>query len=148
MSVRRSGRGADALTAALRQLDGVQAKAGWFETARYPDGKPIAGVAYFHEYGTVKMPARPFMRPTVDDKRNEWTDTLAKGAAAVLRGEATALGVMEATALKAAGDIGETITRVTSPPLSPRTIARKGFAKPLVDTGAMLQQLTGVAERK
>lgn len=148
MSVTKSGPGAARLVAALKELDGVQAKAGWFETARYPDGTPIAGVAFFHEYGTVKMPARPFMRPTVAEKRREWLDTLGAGSRAVMRGEASALEVMEATALKAAGDIATKITQVSSPPLSPKTVARKGFAKPLVDTGAMLQQLTGVAERK
>lgn len=169
MAVRRTGPGVAVLTAALRSLDGVQAKTGWFETAKYADGTPVAYVATIHEFGAIVVnadavagayqnggggaapiliPARPFMRPTVAAKGDSWMKLLAQGAAQVLLGKATAEQVLEAVALRAAGDVAKTISTISSPPLSPRTIAgKKGATKPLVDTGQMIQSVTGVVER-
>lgn len=150
MPVRRTGPGVARLVAALRELDGLQAKTGWFETAKYADGTPVAYVATIHEFGYPEggIPARPFMRPTVAEQGQAWLDMLAKGSKAILTGGATPAGVLEAVALKAAGDVAKTISGVTSPPLSPLTIARKkGATKPLVDTGQMIQSVTGVVEK-
>ena len=36
-----------------------------------------------------------------------------------------------------AGQLQKSINETNNPPLSPRTIARKGFDKPLIDTGHM-----------
>lgn len=36
------------------------------------DGEPLKGfIAHFHEYGTVKMPAKPFMRPADEATKAE-----------------------------------------------------------------------------
>lgn len=149
MAVKRSGPGVARLVAALAELDGVQAKTGWFETAKYDDGTPVAYVATVHEFGYTPggIPARPFMRPTVAEKRQEWMGLLGDGARAVLTGGATPLQIMEAVALQAAGDVAKAIQGVTTPPLSPLTVASKGFNKPLVDTGLMMQSVTGIAEK-
>lgn len=147
MAVKRTGPGVAKLVAALAELDGVQAKTGWFETAKYDTGVPVAYVATIQEFGSGAIPARPFMRPTVAAKRQEWLGLLADGARAVLTGGANPVQVMEAVALQAAGDVAKTIQGITSPPLSPLTVARKGFNKPLVDTGLMMQSVTGVAEK-
>lgn len=156
------------LKVALRELDGVTGKTGWFESAKYPDGTPVAYVAAIQELGAVLRPAddghvsaadwtgdgpaggfippRPFMRPAVAKHGQEWMDQLAKGAAAVLKGQYTALEVMEAVAMRAAGDIGKEIQAVTTPPLAASTIANKGFSKPLIHSRLMFQSVTGVAE--
>lgn len=159
------------LQVALRELDGITGKTGWFETAKYADGTPVAYVAAIQEFGAVLrpddglglasqwmgenegpaggfIPPRPFMRPAVAKHGQEWMDLLAKGAKAALAGKFTAVEVMESVALRAAGDIGKQISAVMTPPLAPSTIAAKGFSKPLVDTGLMLQSVTGIAEAK
>lgn len=148
MTVRRSGPGARRLIVALKDIDGLEARTGWFETAKDAQGVPVATKAAAHEFGTARIPARPFMRPTVAAKERPWLDQLAQGSKAILRGEATAEGVLEGVALRAAGDIAKAITATNSPPLSPKTVKRKGFDKPLVETGQMLQSVTGVVERK
>lgn len=151
MTVKRTPHagGVTRLVAALRELDGVQAKTGWFETAKYKDGTPVALVAAIHEFGApgAGIPARPFMRPTVAEKREAWMRNLEAGATEVLRGNMSASAVLEAVAMRAAGDISKAISRVTSPPLSPITIKRKGSAKPLVETGLLRQSVTGIVER-
>ncbi len=148
MTVRRTGPGSARLVAALKGLDRLEAKTGWFETSRDVKGVPVATKAAAHEFGTSRVPARPFMRPTVAAQRDAWMRQLAQGSKAILRGEATPEGVLEALALRAAGDVAKAIRAVNAPPLSPKTVKRKGFEKPLVDTGQMLQSVTGVVERK
>lgn len=150
MTVRRvSGPSVD-LGSKLRALDGFVGKTGYFETARYPDGTPVAYVATVHEFGSPEgnIPARPTMRPTAARKQAEWGALAGQGARAVLRGEQSPEAVLELLALGAAGDVAQAIREVQTPALKPQTIERKGFAKPLVDTGVMLQSVTGVVESK
>lgn len=143
---KREGKGVATITAAIRGLDKVQGKVGWFETAHYEDGTPVAYVAAIQEFGTDRIPARPFMRPAVADHGGEWIDLMARGAKAAVDGRYTPEQVLEAVTLQAAGDVAKKISAVTAPPLSPVTVKRKGFDKPLVDTGQMLQSVTGIVE--
>ena len=138
----------DVLAEALRELDGLDAKTGWFETARDAKGVPVATKAAANEFGTATIPPRPFMRPTVAARRVAWMDQLGAGAKAVLEGRAKPADVLETVAVGAAGDVAKTIRSVTSPPLNKRTLARKGFDKPLVETRQMIQSVTGVVEKK
>lgn len=131
----------------LEGLDDLEGKVGWFETAHYPDGTPVAYVAAIHEHGAGPIPARPFMRPAVAEYGRSWVALLGRGAKAALNGSTSPHAVLEAVTLRAAGDVGKSIKAVTSPALSPMTIRRKGFDKPLVDTGQMLQSVTGKVER-
>lgn len=147
MSVRREGPGTAKVLAAIKGLDGLEGKTGWFETAHYPEGTPVAYVATIQEFGTPRIPARPFMRPAVADHGGEWIELLADGAKASLNGGPAPEQVLEMVTLAAAGNVAEKIQAVTSPPLSPVTVARKGSAKPLIDTGQMVQSVTGKVEK-
>lgn len=151
---RTPGPGAQQLQALLDGLGNVRGKTGWFESAKYPDGTPVAYVAAIQEFGAGKIPPRPFMRPTVAEQQAAWRESLDKGARSILSGDRTLLQVVELLTLKAAGDIAKTISEVYNPPLAEATIrARagrnaKGMAstKPLVDTGIMINSVTGIAE--
>lgn len=147
MTVRREGPGTNQVVRILKDFDGLEGKVGWFETAAYPDGTPVAYVATIHEFGTARIPARPFMRPAVSDNGQQWLEQLADGAKASLTGGPPPASVLELVALGAAANVAEKIVAVTSPPLSPATVARKGSSKPLVDTGQMLQSVTGKVEK-
>lgn len=146
MSVRREGPGTAKLAATLDGLEGLEGKVGWFESAHYPDGTAVAYVATIHEFGTEHIPARPFMRPAVQDNGPEWMQLLGQGAQRAAEGSISARDVLEMVTLKAAGDVAKKIEAVTSPALSPVTIKRKGKAKPLIDTGQMFQSVTGKVE--
>lgn len=147
MTVTRTGPGTERVLATLEGLDGVEAKVGWFESAHYPGGTSVAHVATIHEFGTTHIPARPFMRPAVADHGGEWVQMIADGAKAAMQGSMSPEAVLEVVAMQAAGNVAEKIQAVTSPPLSPITIKRKGHDKPLVDTGQMIQSVTGKVER-
>lgn len=134
------------IVAAVEGLVGVEGKVGWFDTARYKDGTPVAYVATIHEFGTSRIPARPFMRPAVAEYGPQWVQLIGDGAKAVLRGSVGARDALEMVMLRAAGDVGKSITAVSGPPLAPQTVKRKGFDTLLVDTGQMIQSVTGKVE--
>lgn len=150
MSVRRKPGASITIDAALEGLDGLVGKTGYFENAIYPDGTPVAYVATIQEFGHPEggIPARPTMRPTAEAMRGEWSALLARGARAALNGQISPRDVLEAVALRAAGDVGKSIQALTSPALHPDTVKAKGFAKPLIDSGQMFQSVTGVVEQR
>lgn len=159
MQVRRDKSGYDRLEKGLRAMGDKVGKAGWFPSSKYEDGTPVAAVAAQNEYGNPakKIPARPFFRPTIAAKQQEWTRHLQEGAIAVLDGKISATAVMENVAKLAASEIAETITLIWKPALSPRTIAarlakiKRGkviglIDKPLIESKIMFNELSGVVE--
>ena len=169
-----SGREFTVLAEKLKQLEGKSSQAGWFENATYPDGTKVAYIASIQEYGvpSKSIPPRPFMRPTIAAKQNEWLGIMAKGAKAILKGTMTAEQVMGLVASQAVADVLVTITEITSPPLSPitlelramrragvkitgktvgeaaRKVAQEGYTtpsvsdKPLIDTNELYDKMT------
>lgn len=146
------------LSVILSDMDGVRGKVGWFESAKYPDGAPVAGIAAIQEFGSVKnnIPPRPFMRPTVRRCTPIWGKIAAQGSKAVLNGNATMADVMEGIGLNAVGEIRRSISQVTEPPLKPATVAARRRAratgqasdKPLIDTKRMFDTITHTVEDK
>ena len=149
MTVRREGPGTAKVLATLEGLDGLEGKVGWFESAHYPGGTPVAYVATIHEFGTGRIPARPFMRPAVADHGGEWLELIGQGVKASMMGDPSPAEVLELVMLQAAGNVAEKIQSL--PPLDPKasavTIKRKGHSKALIDTGQMFQSVTGKVER-
>lgn len=115
----------------LAALDKMQARVGWMESARYADGKPVAGIAVVQEYGSEKMgiPPRSFMRSTQAEKKGDWDKTMKSGFSAVMRGTRTAAQLMEAMGALASGDVRKKITQIMDPPLSPLTIKLRAYKK-------------------
>jgi len=115
----------------LEALENTQAKVGWFESAKYENGRPVAAVAAGNELGipSRSIPARPFFRPTGEEKKNEWGESAARLAGRVLEGKAAADDAMEILAAKAHGDVLDTLAAINSPPLSPITIMARAWKK-------------------
>ncbi len=143
-----------ALEAALRILKDKQAKVGWFEGSKYEDGTPVAGVAAQNEFGNPakRIPARPFMRPTITEKETAWGAIAERGVRAVLASQATTQDVMELLAKTAVFDIQKTIAALQTPELSPVTIKHRlerksdkktvgALTKPLIDTNHMFSTI-------
>jgi hypothetical protein len=121
-----------------RRLSGPSTvKVGFLANATYPDGKPVAMIAAIQEFGAPRagIPPRPFFRNMIRAKKGEWP----KGIATQLK--ATNFDVkktLELTGQAISGQLRQSIIDTNSPALAPSTIARKGHAKPLVDSGHML----------
>jgi hypothetical protein len=107
---------------ALKELDGIETKVGWFPGARYENSTPVAYVAAIQEFGAGPIPPRPFFRATITDQKAAWAGFAEMGAKAILRGTHTAHDVMDGLGELAQEDVKETINQITAPPLSPITL--------------------------
>lgn len=114
---------------------GGKLKVGFLAGATYPDGTSVPLVAAANEFGTEKSPPRPFFRKMVDDNQSLWGPTLAvylKRSNYDIEFSLDQLGeVIE-------GELKQSINEFVGAPLSPRTIAAKGFDKQLIDTSFMI----------
>ncbi len=88
MTVRDTDRGARALTGRLERLarTEVHVTAGVHEDAgTHPSGLPVAELAGIVEFGTDKVPPRPFVRGAVDDAETTLERDLAQATERVAR---------------------------------------------------------------
>ena len=83
------------LSLRLKELSGVETKVGWFPSARYEDGTPVAYVASVQELGHGPIPPRPFFRTTAAAEQAAWAKYAAQGAKAVLAGKLSGRAVMD-----------------------------------------------------
>lgn len=119
---------------------GAAVKVGFLENATYPDGTKVAMIAAIQDFGapSVGIPPRPFFRNMVAAKKDEWPKAIAQ---LLVANNYDARRTLEQTGAAIAGQLRQSIIDTNDPPLSPRTIARKGSRKPLVDSGHMLQSV-------
>lgn len=138
-------RGGDRLAQALRDLarkvsNLATLRVGFLENAKYPDGTPVAMIAAINEYGAPSrgQPPRPFFRNMINEKQGEWPEAIAN----LLRHhDMNAAEALEDAGITIEGQLRQSITDLTEPPLAPSTIRRKGHAKPLIDTSHMLNSV-------
>lgn len=113
---------------------GKKVRVGFLEGATYPDGTPVATVAAIQEFGSQTIPARPFFREMISEKKDGWGASLGNLLKASDMDSAKALNLMGEGI---EGQLKQSINELMQPPLAPSTIARKGFDKPLIDTAHM-----------
>lgn len=137
--------GGSALEAKLAEIaerlgGGETLRVGFLEGATYPDGTAVPLVAAANEFGDPGMnrPPRPFFRRMIAAKSPEWGSDLSKVAMASGYDPKAFLPLM-GERIKA--QLQESIRELTDPALAQSTIDRKGFDKPLIDTGHMLNSV-------
>lgn len=133
-------KGGDKLKAALDQIakrldKGGTLKVGFLEGATAPDGQSIPLRAALNEFGHDNVPPRPFFRNMVAAKAGEWPDGIAHQLKATNYDVDKTL-TRTGDAIK--GQLVESILDLWEPALSPVTIAKKGFEKPLIEHGDMI----------
>lgn len=102
--------------------------------------KPVAMIAAIQEFGAPArgIPPRPFFRNMIAKKSKTW----AKGIATQLKiNNYNVKKTLMITGEVIAGQLRQSIIETNSPPLAASTIARKGFAKPLIDTSHMINSV-------
>ena len=122
------------------QATTAKVRVGIIEQANYDgsDGESVAQVAFWNEYGTATIPPRPFFRNTIAEHKDEWP----KQAAEML--EANGGDVRQALADMGEvvkGQIKMTIQDFREPPNAAATVKKKGFDKPLIDTGTLWRSI-------
>lgn len=96
---------------------------------------PVHGVAKPH---TINIPPRPFFRTMIAEKSKDWPRALGALAKNNDYDIDKTLGQM-GEGIK--GQLQQSIQKLDGPPLKAATVARKGFDKPLVDTGHMMNSV-------
>lgn len=156
MEIRRTGN-ASAIKKVLEELGRKEIKVGFFESAKYTDGTPIAYVAAIQEFGHGPIQPRPFMRPAEQQNAAKWQKGIAAGVKAALNGSITIEHALEQVGMVAAGDVRKAIKAVTAPLLADSTISARqrrlkgkkaASIKPLVDSGQMIQAVTSAVVDK
>lgn len=141
-------RGWAAIKQNLQRGDKIEIAVGVHEGATN-NGLSIAEYATYNEFGTDKIPSRPFMRTAFDENKAKYVraiDNIWRAIASPKASVETLLGRLGVTASQ---DIHRTIKgRDFLPKLSERTIkAKKGSTKTLIDTGAMVNSIHHVIRR-
>lgn len=111
---------------------------GFLAKARYPNGLHVAQDAFWQEFGTKNMPARPAMQNAVAEHSAGWAGAMAKIAKAQNYDSKRTLALM-GEGIK--GQIQSSIQALVDPPLAESTVKAKGFDKPLIDSGLMVRSV-------
>jgi hypothetical protein len=121
---------------------GGELSVGFLEKATYPGdpddpekaGLKVAQVAFWNEFGTSRAPPRPFFRNMIAEKAKTWGRALGLNAK---NNKYDAKGTLTAMGHGIRDQLVESIVKFRDPPNAPYTIRKKGFDKPLIDTGVM-----------
>ncbi len=152
-SVTDVDKGYTARLRAIASLNGsVTAKVGVIGEQAAKTHDPKSGMsngelAATHEFG-LGVPQRSFVRGWVDEQKPRILEELKTEAHAVLRGQRDIYRAMDRFGQWGSLKIVSRIAGFIPPPLSPVTIARKGHALPLVDTGELIRSIDSAVERR
>lgn len=118
---------------------------GFLEGANYPDGTPVALVAAVQEFGAPRrnIPPRPFFRTMITEKSPEWGPAIG---ALLVHNNYNASRTLGQVGVAIEGQLQESISGFSGAPLSPKTVAAKGFDKALIDTGVMFRSVSSVVK--
>ena len=128
------------LASALKKYSEMNAsvRVGVIESATYPDGTPVAMVAFWNEYGTKTSPVRAFFRTTVSDQKKNWVLSVQN----LMKMHDDPKKVMGLIGEHMRGQIVQSINTWTDPKNSDYTVRMKGFQKPLVWSGQMMRSIS------
>lgn len=135
--------GGDKLEKKLRKLSAAADKAatldvGFLAGSTDSEGVSNALKAALSEYGTSRMPPRPFFRNAIRDNVAKWGPNLGTALVKTNFQADRALALLGESIV---GQVQESINKLSSPPLARSTIERKGFEKPLIHHGDMLRSV-------
>ena len=115
---------------------------------RYPDGTPVLAVAFYNEFGTETIPARPFIKNGGRIATKKLEPILKKVIKAVNNDKAKLKNEFEKVGLLAEAIVKKYIVQLKSPPNAQSTIDAKGADNPLVDTNLMKNSITSQVRKK
>jgi len=113
----------------------------------YEDGTDVADVAMFNEFGTSTIPARPFMEQSFERHKAEYVEECERIWDAVVKKQPTA-PLIRKFGKKVKQDIIDEIELGQFVPNAPSTVARKGFNKPLYETGLLEKSIVYTTEKR
>jgi hypothetical protein len=127
------------------RLQGAHVRVGVFGGVHEDSGFDMVELLATHELGTRdgRIPARAPIATTFREQAPQLTVVLANIADQVITDRLTIRAGLDRLGLWGATMVKRTITTTDlPPPLKPRTIARKGSSKPLVDTAQLVNSIS------
>jgi HK97 gp10 family phage protein len=121
----------------MDKLKSMAVKVGIPEGSGEHDGIDIAQYAAINEFGTATIPARDFIRTTIDSNREKIQAGMDRLVGQVASGKSTADIVTEKLGIGVSGMVRHTIRHGDFVENAKSTKARKHSSKPLIDTGTM-----------
>jgi hypothetical protein len=132
----------------IAELAKLQVRVGFQQGAASEGGADIVDVAMWNELGTEHIPPRPFLRQSVENNAAQIKAMAEAQVKKLVKGQTTAQGALQALGTMQKGLIQNEIKSGGFTPNAPRTIAKKGSAQPLIDTGRLRQSVTFVIQEK
>jgi len=105
-------------------------------------GQTVAEIGWWNEFGTVNIPARPVLGPTIRKNGKDYRRLMRRLMKDMLLGKVTNKVAQGKLGLLVQRDIQAAIVALRSPPNAPSTIKMKGSANPLIDTGQFRQSIS------
>lgn len=131
--------------------------AGFFESAKYTDGTPVAYIAAIQEFGYPEgnIPSRAFFRNAIKANEKKWQSASSQLMLSVIEGKLSKEQALEQLGQSMKGDIQESILDGEFESLKQSTLdarqSRKRTAgvanKPLIDTGHMMRSVDYAVEK-
>lgn len=115
------------------------------DAGMHHSGFSMIELAAVHEFGSRdgRIPERSFLRSTFRDRKEDLTKFLTKIAKQIIADKLSPEDALGQLGLWGAAQVKNQITKQDiPPPLSARTIQRKGSTKPLVDTGQLVNSIS------
>lgn len=98
--------------------------------------------ATWNEFGTKRIPSRPFMRNTMEQNRAKYIQNFMRDGRRLANGLTSIREVLGAAGREAKNDMVRTIDKMVPPPNAAATVKKKGFNHPLIETGKMRAAIT------
>jgi hypothetical protein len=114
----------------------------------YDTGASVLEVAIWNNYGTRRIPARPFFDNASIRMQRGFRRLAHDSFKQYGRGEKTAHQVFNEWGVWGKNMVQDEISSTYNPPNAPMTVLRKGSAHPLIDTGHMIQSVTYAVRKK
>jgi hypothetical protein len=137
---------------------GHKVTAGFFESAKYANGTPVAYIAAIQEFGYPEgnIPSRPFFRNAIKANEQKWSEVAGRLIESAIEGKLSESQALEQLGSMIKGDIQESIIDGDFESLKQSTLvarqSRKRTAgvanKPLIDTGHMMRSVDYTVEEK
>ncbi len=102
--------------------------------SKYARGETLVTVAAKNEYGSGKIPERSFLRSTFDSQHKSWMRKLGRFMRKKTPRDSLNKDITVFMGETIQKSIKRTIAVKNTPPNKPRTIRRKGFNNPLIET--------------
>jgi hypothetical protein len=123
----------------IKELKGYSVKVGIMGDDSI-DGVSVVDIAVYNEFGTSRIPARPFMSKTYDENADTANKYIEHMAGAMIDGKMAPMQVLKDIGLWYETKVKQTIrdAKNWAEPNKASTVKQKGSSSPLIDTGRML----------